>query len=160
MSSNNSAGGCCGCLVLLLSIPVLWFVGHQNYSYQSTGQFDWSLPRIKLGLPEFGTPKSVQLCADYLKETSYADRVSIEDRTITFFVEEKGIDFSSLKPYPDSTSAAGDIKYWNERPGAMWNVINKHISNDIKSRCQAPVTANYTYYYVKKRFTGQVNLRD
>jgi hypothetical protein len=59
--------------MLLLSIPFFWFIVHQSYYYQSTGQFDWSIPKIKFGLPEFGTPKSVQLCADYLKEAPYAN---------------------------------------------------------------------------------------
>jgi len=160
MSSNNNPGGCCGCLALLLSIPVFWFIGHQNYSYQSTGGFDWSLPRIKFGLPEFGTPKSVQQCADYLKEVPYASNVNIKDGTISFSVEEKGIDFSSLQSYPVNPSSADITKYEEERPSAMWRIINEYASNDIKSKCQAPVTVNYTYYYVKVRFTGQVVLRD
>jgi hypothetical protein len=72
-NSNSQEGGCCGCLILLVSIPFFWFISHQHYSYLSTGKFDWSIPKIKFGLPEFGTPKSVQLCADYLKEAPYAN---------------------------------------------------------------------------------------
>ena len=174
MSNNNSQGGCCGCLALLISIPFFWFIGHQNFFYQSTGQFDWSLPKIKFGLPEFGTPRSVQQCADYLEEAPYTIGVSIKDRTISFLVDEKGADSLDLTFFPNngaatdnnasttdsSTSTTDSVKYWENRATERWSGINKKISTDIRFKCQAPVTVNYTYFYVKRRFTGQVVLQD
>lgn len=103
---------------------------------------DLSLPKI-----QFGTSKSVELCAEYLKQTSYAENVSINEGVIHFYVDYK----FTLDNGPSTYNVA-----WGQQGNVMWSWVNQYVSNDVKSRCQGPVTVNYTYMYVKHMFKGTV----
>lgn len=160
MSNNNNQIGCGGCLAALSLIALFWFITSQLTNYELTGKFDFSPPRIRLGLPKLGTPKNVKECADYLKNTSYANDVSIDNETISFWVNDNTIDVSKVLPYPENPSMEDIDKYWKAKSGATWGVIDRYVSSSIKRNCQAPVTISYNYLYAKRIFTGRVILQN
>lgn len=143
MSSNKD--GCFGCLTILgiiLSFPM----GYQIFFYQNNGRLDLSLPKI-----QFGTPKSVQSCAEYLKNSEFAKNVNIDsNNAISFSIDSKFTD--------DHGPSTSDVD-WGQKGNLVWNWVDSYVSSSIKSRCQKPVTVNYGYTYVKRRFTGGVSLR-
>ncbi len=147
LSSLRSLGWvvvCFGLLTLPITLPiVIYQIGYQIYFHDVTGRYDLSV----LKMPSFGASKSVKMCAESLKQASYAKDVHLEGNDLVKFE----VDYMfTLNNRP---SELGQVE-WGKEGIATWSWASKYVDNDVRGRCQGPVTVDYSYSFVKNRFHG------
>jgi|GEM_PF-3883883 len=126
--------------MLILTPVIIYQIGYQIYFHNTTGRFD-------LSLPSFGASQSVRTCAENLKGASYAEDVHLEgDNSVKFKINY----MFALSNRPSETGQVA----WGQEGNATWSWASKYIDNDVKARCQGPVTVNYDLSFVKNLFHG------
>lgn len=140
--NNNLDPGCQGCIILLV-IPLSIWISSQVYFFQNTGKLNINFPKI-----QFGRAKTVDLCSESLKNTTYARNVSInKDGVVEFYVDYN----FTLENGPSTYNIE-----WGKQGDVMWSWVNSYVSSDVMARCKGPVNIEYTYMYVKKVYRNSL----